>query len=74
MDDKSNQADSGFGWARRFLWFSCFRYAFDDAGRLPVRAVRVSRQQLVNTISTNGRVEPVMNYPIYSPSRPQWSR
>ena len=35
--------------------------------RLPVRAVRVSRQQLVNTISTNGRVEPVMNYPIYSP-------
>jgi HlyD family secretion protein len=35
--------------------------------RLPVRAVRVSRQQLVNTISTNGRVEPVTNYPIYSP-------
>jgi hypothetical protein len=24
--------------------------------RLPVRAVRVSRQRLVNTISTNGRV------------------
>ncbi|HEY1903233.1 MAG TPA: HlyD family efflux transporter periplasmic adaptor subunit [Terracidiphilus sp.] len=35
--------------------------------RLPVREVRVSRQQLVNTISTNGRVEPVVNYPIYSP-------
>jgi HlyD family secretion protein len=35
--------------------------------RLPVRAVRVSRQPLVNTISTNGRVEPVTNYPIYSP-------
>ena len=35
--------------------------------RLPVRAVRVSRQQLVNTISTNGRVEPMTNYPIYSP-------
>src|SRR3984885_4938850 len=34
--------------------------------RLPVRAVRVSRQPLVNTISTNGRVEPVANYPIYS--------
>jgi HlyD family secretion protein len=29
--------------------------------------VRVSRQQLVNNISTNGRVEPVMNFPIYSP-------
>ncbi len=35
--------------------------------RLPVRVVRVSRQQLINTISTNGRVEPVTNYPIYSP-------
>jgi HlyD family secretion protein len=35
--------------------------------RLPVRAVRVSRQQLVNEISTNGRVEPIMNFPIYSP-------
>ena len=35
--------------------------------RLSVRVVRVSRQQLVNTISTNGRVEPVTNYPVYSP-------
>jgi HlyD family secretion protein len=35
--------------------------------RLPVREARVSRQQLVNNISTNGRVEPVMNYPVYSP-------
>ncbi|HXR37699.1 MAG TPA: HlyD family efflux transporter periplasmic adaptor subunit [Terracidiphilus sp.] len=35
--------------------------------RLTVRAVRVSHQQLVNTISTNGRVEPVVNYPLYSP-------
>lgn len=35
--------------------------------RLPVREARVSRQQLVNNISTNGRVEPVVNYPIYSP-------
>jgi HlyD family secretion protein len=35
--------------------------------RLPVREARVSRQQLVNNISTNGRVEPVANYPIYSP-------
>ena len=35
--------------------------------RLPVREARVSRQQLVNQISTNGRVEPVMNYESYSP-------
>lgn len=35
--------------------------------RLSVRVVEVSRQQLVNTISTNGRVEPVVDYPIFSP-------
>jgi HlyD family secretion protein len=35
--------------------------------RLPVREARVSRQQLVNQISTNGRVEPFPNYPVYSP-------
>jgi len=35
--------------------------------KLPVREARVGRQQLVNQISTNGRVEPVANYPIYSP-------
>jgi HlyD family secretion protein len=35
--------------------------------RLPVREARVSRQLLLNNISTNGRVEPVANYPIYSP-------
>src|ERR1700679_3977738 len=34
--------------------------------RLPVRAVRVSRHPLLNTISPHGRVEPVANYPIYS--------
>ena len=35
--------------------------------RLQVREVRVSHQQLVNTISTNGRVEPVVNYEVHSP-------
>ena len=35
--------------------------------RLPVREARVSRQQLINNISTNGRVEPVMNYEVHSP-------
>jgi HlyD family secretion protein len=35
--------------------------------RLIVRIARVNRQQLVKNISTNGRVEPVANYPISSP-------
>ncbi|MGO9336239.1 MAG: efflux RND transporter periplasmic adaptor subunit [Terracidiphilus sp.] len=35
--------------------------------RLPVREARVSRQLLVNNISTNGRVEPLVNYPVSSP-------
>ena len=35
--------------------------------RLPVREVRVGHQQLVSTVSTNGRVEPELNYEIYSP-------
>jgi HlyD family secretion protein len=35
--------------------------------RLPIREAQVSRQQLVNQISTNGRVEPVANYEVHSP-------
>jgi HlyD family secretion protein len=35
--------------------------------RLLVREARVSRQQLVNNISNNGRVEPVVPYEIHSP-------
>src|ERR1700739_2052794 len=35
--------------------------------RLQVRVVEVARQSLESTISTNGRVEPVTNYPIASP-------
>jgi HlyD family secretion protein len=35
--------------------------------RQPVRAVRVSRSELVNTVSTNGRVEPEANYEVHSP-------
>lgn len=34
---------------------------------LPIREARVSHQQLVNQISTNGRVAPVANYEIHSP-------
>ncbi|MGB8028796.1 MAG: HlyD family efflux transporter periplasmic adaptor subunit [Terracidiphilus sp.] len=35
--------------------------------RLPVRVARVEHAMLVNTVSTNGRVEPVVNYQFYSP-------
>jgi HlyD family secretion protein len=35
--------------------------------RLVIREARVSRQQLVNNISNNGRVEPVVPYEIHSP-------
>ena len=35
--------------------------------RLPIRAVQVERANLQNTVSTNGRVEPIGNHQIYSP-------
>jgi HlyD family secretion protein len=35
--------------------------------RLPVRAIQVGREELVNTVSTNGRVEPEVNYEFHSP-------
>jgi HlyD family secretion protein len=35
---------------------------------LTIREVKVTHQQLVNTISTNGRVEPVVNYQVSSPA------
>lgn len=35
--------------------------------QLPVREVQVTRQELVTTISTDGRVEPEENYEFYSP-------
>jgi HlyD family secretion protein len=36
-------------------------------GRLPVRAAQAEYQVLVNTVSTNGHVEPEVNYQFYSP-------
>jgi HlyD family secretion protein len=36
-------------------------------GRLPIRAVQAEQQTVVNTVSTNGHVEPVVNYQFYSP-------
>ncbi len=34
---------------------------------LPVREAQAQRQQLISTVSTNGRVEPEVNYEIHSP-------
>jgi HlyD family secretion protein len=45
--------------------FFVARYFLRD--QLPVRDVRVSHQEVLNTVSTNGRVEPLANYEIHSP-------
>jgi HlyD family secretion protein len=45
--------------------FLSARYFLRD--RLPVRLAQVSRTTLQNTVSTNGRVEPVVNYQFFSP-------
>jgi len=47
------------------ILFFATRYLMRD--ELPVREVQASRQVLQNTVSTNGRVEPEMNYEFYSP-------
>jgi HlyD family secretion protein len=61
--------------SRRWLWigaavvlivvFLAVRFFLRD--RLPVRVARVEHEMLQNTVSTNGRVEPVVNYQFYSP-------
>jgi HlyD family secretion protein len=45
--------------------FFMARYLLRD--QLPVHVARVGHEMLQNTVSTNGRVEPVVNYPFYSP-------
>jgi len=35
--------------------------------KMPVRVALVGHAMLLNTVSTNGRVEPIANYPFYSP-------
>ena len=45
--------------------FLVARYFLQE--RLPVRIVQVGHATLLNTVSTNGRVEPVVNYQFYSP-------
>ena len=47
------------------LVFFVARYFLRD--QLPVREVRVSHQEVLNTVSENGRVEPLANYEIHSP-------
>ncbi len=54
------------------LVFFVARYFLRD--QLPVREVRVSHQEVLNTVSTNGRVEPLANYEIHSPHCRQASR
>ncbi len=61
--------------SRRWLWigalvvlivvFFTARYFLRD--RLPVRVAQVGHAMLLNTVSTNGRVEPIANYQFYSP-------
>ena len=61
--------------SRRWLWigaivvvlavFLTARYFLRD--RLPVRLAQVTRATLQNTVPTNGRVEPVVNYQFFSP-------
>jgi HlyD family secretion protein len=60
---------------RKWLWagaavillvvFFTARYFLRE--RLPVRVATVEHAMLVNTVSTDGRVEPEMNYQFYSP-------
>jgi HlyD family secretion protein len=47
------------------LVFFLTRYLLRD--QLVVRESQVDREVLLNTISTNGKVEPEVNYPFYSP-------
>jgi HlyD family secretion protein len=57
-----------FWWSSALLVVIVFfaaRYLLRD--QLPVRVARVGHQVLQDTVSTNGRMEPVVNYPFYSP-------
>ena len=45
--------------------FFAARYLLRE--RLAIREVQVTYQQLVNTVPTNGRVEPEVNYEYHSP-------
>lgn len=61
--------------SRRALWigvaivlvavFFLARFTFKE--RLPIRVAQVRHEPIVNTVSTNGRVEPELPYQFYSP-------
>ncbi len=61
--------------SRRWLWMGAvvvlvavfFVARFLLRERLTVRAVEVQHEQIINTVSTNGRVEPEKAYDFYSP-------
>jgi HlyD family secretion protein len=71
MTEERKQSDR----LRLWLWrgagiliiivFFTTRFLMRD--QLPVHAAKVTRQELANTVSTNGRVEPENNYEFYSP-------
>lgn len=69
MADARRQID------RRWVWIGAgivlvvvfFTVRNLTRGRLPVRIAVVERQSLLSTVSTNGRVEPRVNYEIHSP-------
>jgi HlyD family secretion protein len=54
----------GFGVVLVLVFFTT-RFLMRE--ELPVRAARVGHERLINTTSTNGRVEPEVNYQIHSP-------
>ena len=45
--------------------FFTVRYLLRE--KMPVHAIQIKTEELVNTVSTNGHVEPEVNYPFYSP-------
>ena len=40
----------------------------NSRGELPVRAERAARQTIINTIQTNGKIEPVQNFEAHAPA------
>ncbi|MGB7549532.1 MAG: efflux RND transporter periplasmic adaptor subunit, partial [Terracidiphilus sp.] len=69
MADRRRQLD------RRWLWLGAaiilivvfFSVRSLTRDRLAVRVAEVAHQPLASTVSTNGRVEPVVNYEMHSP-------
>jgi HlyD family secretion protein len=69
MAEQREQAGRLWLWigAAVFIIIVFFTARFLMRDRLPVREVRVGHQELINTVPTNGRVEPEANYEYHSP-------